>query len=332
MADAGSESNWTRISDLARWTPSPHNTQPFRIRPLDDTRAELLCVCDRLLPEEDHGNLYMAAAFGTFAIGLELAAAHCGLAISVELTPEVEPDQLYRAGATWVLGQARIVGETTPNPSSPIETRRTSRLCYDGNTVGPERIESLHAVATAHGQQLHAYEDKEAVHWVLSNNASAVIDNLQIRHEREEIRSWYRRGTTPGVGDGLWQTPMNQSRWEMVAAFAAPWLVSLPGIRTMVSRRYLRTQAGTRHVGIIGGPFETWPQLYRAGQMLMAFWIEMARQSIYMHPYGSMLTNPRYASAVARRFGVSDAWLIFRFGYSEIPPRSPRLASLLTHE
>ena len=100
----------------------------------------------------------------------------------------------------------------------------------------------------------------------------------------------------------------------------------------MVSRRYLRTQAGTRHVGIVGGPFATWPQLHQAGRMLMKFWIEMARQNIYMPPYGSMLTNSRYASAVASKFGVSDAWLIFRFGYSEIPPRSPRLASLLTHE
>ena len=55
---------WDGIGDVARLAPTPHNTQPFRIVPRGPRNADLVVVRDRLLPREDHGNLYMAAAFG----------------------------------------------------------------------------------------------------------------------------------------------------------------------------------------------------------------------------------------------------------------------------
>ena len=65
---------WEQIGSLARLAPTPHNTQPFRIRPRGN-RAELLLLTERLLPKEDHGNSYVAASFGTFAASLsELVA------------------------------------------------------------------------------------------------------------------------------------------------------------------------------------------------------------------------------------------------------------------
>jgi hypothetical protein len=42
-----------------------------------------------------------------------------------------------------------------------------------------------------------------------------------------------------------------------------------------------------------------------------------------------MLTNPVYSAEIARRFNVDDCWLVLRFGYSDPPPRAPRLASIL---
>ena len=46
--------------------------------------------------------------------------------------------------------------------------------------------------------------------------------------------------------------------------------------------------------------------------MLIALWLEMAAHDVYMQPMGSMLTNPKYAAAIARRFGVDDCWLVLR--------------------
>jgi hypothetical protein len=97
-------------------------------------------------------------------------------------------------------------------------------------------------------------------------------------------------------------------------------------------QRYLRTQRGTRHIALLCGPFAQWPELTHAGHMLMDLWLEMARLDVYMQPMGSMLTNPRYAAEIARRFGVSDCWLVFRFGHSDPPPRAPRLETILINE
>src|SRR4051812_8989737 len=62
---AGAEfARWREIAHLARLAPTPHNTQPFRIRPLDAQTAEVVALAERFLPEEDHGNRYVASAFG----------------------------------------------------------------------------------------------------------------------------------------------------------------------------------------------------------------------------------------------------------------------------
>jgi len=40
---------WTDIARVARLAPTPHNTQPFRLRPTGDDVAEILLVSERLL-------------------------------------------------------------------------------------------------------------------------------------------------------------------------------------------------------------------------------------------------------------------------------------------
>ena len=45
-----------------------------------------------------------------------------------------------------------------------------------------------------------------------------------------------------------------------------------------------------------------------------------------------MLTNARYAAEIARRFAVDDCWLVVRLGYSDEPPRAPRLKDILLRD
>ena len=114
----------------------------------------------------------------------------------------------------------------------------------------------------------------------------------------------------------------------MRAAFTVPRLFALRGVRALAAHQYLRTQRGTRHVGLLCGAFREWRELVAAGELLLELWLAMTRVGVRMHPMGSMLTNPRYAAAIAQRFGVSDCWLVFRFGYAPLPPRAPRLATI----
>jgi hypothetical protein len=322
-------SAWTQIDGLARLAPTPHNTQPFRIRPVDATHADIVLLAERLLPREDHGNLYMASAFGIMAETIRRAGLHHGLVVDVVAECNVVPGALHECSIT-VVGRAEITGRCTPRDQRALlEARRTSRLPYHDRRVPRETVEALAVTAARHGHRFLAFDDADTVRWTMRRNVGAVIDNLQLDDERDEIRGWYRTGATPSCGDGLWVEPMNQPAWELQAAFAAPRVFALPGVRQVASARYLRTQRGTRHVALVCGAFDTWPELVTAGRMLLDLWLEMARHGVYMHPMGSMLTNPRYAKAVAKRFGVGDCWLALRFGYSDPPPRAPRLRTIL---
>jgi hypothetical protein len=321
---------WAEIAALARQAPTPHNTQPFRIRPLSDERAELLLVTERLLPREDHGNLYVASSFGIFAATLERAARHFGHDVEVTPVADIDPDTLAERGPLVVLGEARLRG-TVPaeHAESLFDARRTSRLPYDDRPVEPRTITALSAIAERAGHRFIAYDDPEIVQPLLRLNAEAIIDNLQLDDEREEIRGWHRLGKTPEFGDGLWQQPMNQPAWELWSAFAMPWLFKLPIFHGIAVDRYLQTQRGTRHVALLCGAFLHWPDLYAAGRMLLEFWLEMARHGVYMQPMGSMLTHPHYIAEIARRFECDDCWLVLRLGFSKPPPRAPRLESIL---
>jgi hypothetical protein len=321
---------WREMGALARLAPTPHNTQPFRIRPRGEDGADLLLVADRLLSEEDHGNLYVVSAFGIFMATLERAARHVGRAIAVTPVAELDPAKLTRGSGTVVLGSARITGPRAKEPQDTLlDLRRTSRLPYHDKDVAPAALARFSAIAAEGGHRLKIESDPAVVGPLLRLNAAAVIDNLQLEAEREEIRGWYRYGPTPPFGDGLWQEPMNQPAWELKTAFGAPGLFTLPGLRQFAIHRYLATQKGTRHVALLCGPFATFPELLAAGRMLFEMWLEMAARGVYMQPFGSMLTNPVYAKKIAARFGVDDCWLIMRLGYSDPPPRAPRLESIV---
>jgi hypothetical protein len=323
---------WAEVAAMARLAPTPHNTQPFRIRPRDEGRAELVLLTERLLPAEDHGNLYVTSAFGVFAVALERAARALGLAVEITPVAELDPGALPPPGARVVLGEARLTGRLPPEPADLLEARRTSRLPYLERAVAPEALAALVSAAAAGGHRFIHHAEPDVVGPLLRLNAEAIVDNLQLDDEREEIRRWHHMGPTPQEGDGLWRLPMNQPAWELWAAFAIPWLFRLPVLRPFAIRRYLRTQRGTRHVALVCGPFRRWPELYAAGRMLMDLWLEMARHDVYMQPMGSMLTNPRYAAEIARRFGVDDCWLVLRLGHSPPPARAPRLRSILLDE
>ena len=323
---------WETLADIARWAPTPHNTQPFRIVPKSAERAELVLLTERLLPREDHGNLYVTSAFGTFARALELAARHHGVELAVEPVPELDTETLEKQGPRVVLGSAVQRRRTEPVAADLLLARRTSRLPYHDRAIAPVELATLVDHVERGGHRLIVHGTPEIVGPLLQLNAEAILDNLMLEDEREEIRGWYRFGETAEHGDGLWQLPLNQPAWEIRAAFGTPWLYQWPGFRGFAIRRYLRTQRGTRHTALLCGPFSRWPELYRAGRLLLDFWLAMARFGIYMQPMGSMLTNPRYVREIARRFDVNDCWLVLRLGYSDEPPRAPRLKDLVIHE
>jgi hypothetical protein len=322
---------WGQLSELARLAPTPHNTQPFRIRPWNARVAQIVVLRERMLPVEDTGNLYVLSSFGIFAETLERAGRHLGLQIRVTAYPEILPTVIEPGAAgPVVLGLAEVVDRCEiEDQRSILEARRTSRLPYDGRVVAPRALAEFEGVAASHGHRFESFADPAIVRDVLRRNVTALLENNLKSAELEELRRWIRIADTPAVGDGLWAGPMNQPRSEMRLALRFPRLFLLPGLTSFATAKYLRTQAGTRHVAILRGPFGAWPNLVEAGRMLMRLWLAMTRHGVYMLPFGSMITNARCNRYLREQFSADDIWFILRFGYSAVPPKAPRLASVL---
>ncbi|HVN47172.1 MAG TPA: hypothetical protein VMT66_18255 [Steroidobacteraceae bacterium] len=324
---------WHALAELARLAPTPHNTQPFRLRPLSAHLAQLLILRERMLPVEDTGNLYVLCSFGIFAETLERAGRHLGLDLRVVPDECIEPAAIEPGVGPVALGRVEIRGRCAPEEQrSILEARRTSRLPYEDRLVDGRALQELASVAAAHGHRFECFDDPLIVREVLERNVQALLENNLKPGELAELRRWVRLAGTPATGDGLWPEPMNQPRWEMRLALRYPRLFLLPGVATLARAKYLRTQAGTRHVAILRGPFASWPQLIAAGRMLMQLWLAMTRHKLYMLPFGSMITNSACNRYLRERFGGEDIWFILRFGYSAPPPQAPRLASVVLGE
>src|ERR671930_1204620 len=125
--------SWTDLIDLARWAPSPHNIQTWKVRPLSDRRAELLYDPERTLPATDPGGAFTKAGLGVFAEILAVAAAATGRSLEIDWTA-FELDS--RAPAPGRVASLRLTdGGSDSLDASLIPRRRTSRLPYDGRPV-----------------------------------------------------------------------------------------------------------------------------------------------------------------------------------------------------
>ena len=77
-------------------------------------------------------------------------------------------------------------------------------------------------------------------------------------------------------------------------------------------------------IGMLAGDFWEPEAAFDDGRFLMQFWLETARQNLYIHPYGNLVTNTSASTWLSNVTKVTHIWLIFKIGYSEEPPASYR--------
>jgi hypothetical protein len=115
-------------------------------------------------------------------------------------------------------------------------------------------------------------------------------------------------------------SPLN---YWIVAKF--PKLLLLPVARQIFGSVYRRQVGHVPALGYISGAFWNPADSIEAGRCLMRFWLGVAHEGLYIHPYGNLVTNRRAAENVEADLGTKNIWLIFKIGYSDEPPKSHRL-------
>lgn len=322
---------WREILEYARWAPSPHNTQHWKFRLVDDRRAVLLYDPARLLPIEDGRGRFMASGFGLLIEMMSVAAAPHGL--DVRVTPRNVPLDAS-AHQPSPFADLELFERARPEPLDRelILRRRTSRLPYDDHPVSSAVLEELARVAEQFGHRLEHSTDPKEVAWVIGLNADTMFYDLRDGPTRREIGHWvrYSRVEAQRHGDGLAAFAMLFPGWMMRLFFQRNWLFALPGLHQLSKWSYKRSMRGTRTVAWISGKFEEQADCVIAGRMLARLWLTMTKHGVCLHPFGSVITNARSHQCLKDHFANPQRrhplWLLVRLGHSDEPPRALRLS------
>ncbi|MDD7941650.1 hypothetical protein PHK61_24825 [Actinomycetospora lutea] len=107
------------------------------------------------------------------------------------------------------------------------------------------------------------------------------------------------------------------------------WLWDLPVVGGLFRRVYLGTMRGVRELGWLTGPFDGPRDHVEAGRCFLRIWLAFTRHGVELHPFGTVITNPRSHAAFVDRTGIEEtggrmAWMLFRYGTGKPPPRAWR--------
>ncbi len=327
---ANNFANWMEILDYARWAPSPHNIQSWRFKLVSSDHAILMYDPDRLLPDTDPTGRFCTAGFGILREMMDIAAAPLGLSLEVEYLSDLDATKT----GPQPYANLRLVKRSQPEPlhRDLILERRTSRLPYDDKPVSQVVLDELTEVAAGFGHKLEFSVDPKQVRWVVRLNADTMFFDMSDPVARGEVGSWIRFSMDHArrTRDGLAAYAMHFPGWLMKLFVHHNWLFRLPLIYPCMRYFYELSMRGTRTVAWLSGPFTKMPDCERAGRMMARLWLTMTKHGVYLHPFGSIITNQQSHARMEEHFAnkdrQDDLWMLVRLGHSNEPPRAKRLS------
>lgn len=321
---------WDTILTYARRYPSPHNTQPIKLR-IEGPHAELFYDLDLGLPAESYGIPFGSVCAGVFieAVSIAAHALGCTVVERLDYTPMdfAGRERLHPLGLLTLEPGARPIDDLQPEL---LLARRTSRLRYERRQVPAAVMEEARQMAAAHGQALAGSSDRGLVDAIVRVNQRTLFYDLDDPGVRAEIQHYLRyserqaRATADGLSARCLALPGPLLR--VLMGNHRIWKV--PVLSSVLKHAYLRSMRGVTQVAWIKGPFSNEREYTEAGRALLRIWLLFTRHNLVLHPFGSVITNPRahreLVATIDEDEGTDMIWMLFRLGYSRQPPQSHR--------
>lgn len=322
---------WIELVDYARWCPSPHNVQPWKLKPISKTEAHLYYDPQRIPAVVDDKASFTTAGMGMFIECLNIAAGAQGMKLIAEHTMEEQMDPSAKEFKLFAKLYLVDTSEKNIYDRELIKKRKTSRLQYDGKIIDPPVIKALQESATQNGYHFFYSPDKDLINDTIELNNKTILVRSDEKDTREEMCKWVRTTDKEAEEkkDGLWYRGTGTSG-KMTHNFFFHHERFSHGWKRKESLHILnKTMKGTRNLAWISGPFENRNDWVKAGTMLQRLWLEMTKYQVYMHPFGTVVTTPAALEKFKQRINYKESngnlWFLIRLGYSDEPPRSFRL-------
>jgi hypothetical protein len=324
---------WEKIAEEVRFYPSPHNSQPIKLSIINSRTANVYYDLDLGLPAESYGIPFGHVCAGVFLESLRVIAAKQGFTVKEELFLDeldfTSPNRLHKIAQVTLA--AHQVTDDDVQLHKAFLNRQTNRRPYDNRLVPENLIKDVEAIAKRQGYTFASTANKKLVSDIVKINQATLFDDLRNDNVYSEIMQWLRfsREEARTKSDGLSAETMLIPGGILRFAMKHRGMWSYPVIGSLIRNVYLRTMRGVRQLGWVEGPFNTPGDYIEAGRTFMKIWIFFTQHGVYLHPFGTVITNPHSHEQFVKKAGihengVSMAWMLFRFGYSKKPPRAFR--------
>jgi hypothetical protein len=327
---------WHYIAKFARLAPSPHNTQPFRLKRQSKLSCTVVFLPRRGLYFGDPQGRFTWLAAGVFIEICKIVAHNQAYELDIEWHfTSMYPNGDYQSPQTL----ATLTLRTITKPVSDfdpelIAKRQTSRLPYNDKICPPQVISEMQAEATRHGHSFEVRSDPESIGWVVELNKQALFHDLDNQGARKELIEWLRFNEREEYlkRDGLSARCMALSGPLLRNFFLHHRFWRLPIIRSITGVAYKSTMKGVGTIGWLRGPYITMEDWVHSGSVMFRLWLILTKHGFYWHPYGSVITSEdarlnmiHYLNLPEEVGGENMVWLLLRLGHSEKPPQSLRL-------
>jgi nitroreductase len=185
------------LGEAARWAPSIHNSQPWRLRRLDNGIA-ILEDLSRALPVIDPTGRDRLVSCGAAVLNTRVAMRALGYLPEVALLPD--------PATPGLIGIVRAQVHRPPTdedlvPHRMIPERHTHRRVYRSHVIAEEDLLDLRQAAVAEGARL-SVADSAAKRRLAHLLRRAVRTQASDPELRDEVERWVRRGGC-GFIDGI---------------------------------------------------------------------------------------------------------------------------------
>lgn len=315
---------WEQILKTARWAPSLHNAQPWKLELHSEVEATLYVDRRRVTPAIDKTGDFTDAMMGIFLETLAIVATNEDWTLTEELIQSPVSDAPLLPFAKLNLKPG--IQRRSLYTNELIHRRKTSRLPHLLQPIPPEASQRLQETAADAGQKLTLIAG-EAAEAIVQRHMDALSDDLSNRATHDDMARWFRCSKRQGRihRDGLDPASLRVPGWRMWLLKTWPGVLRSDFMHRWARSAYRRRLGHVEAIGVLSGPFHGQEAAVKAGRFLFRFWLEAARLDLSLHPLGHLVTNESAAAALKEQLGFDGAWFVFRLGRTALPPTSYRL-------
>ena len=305
LASDGADVALIRLAAYATLAPSPHNTQPWQFRVAGGSLT-IGPDLSRALAVADSRQRALAVSLGCSAASVLVAAAACGLGMTLQITPDGRV-RLDLADTEADHALARLFPALT--------SRVTDKRSYPPEEVEPPQL------AWPPGIGVHYVGDPKAREHIADLHRQAVGDLSRTGSFAKELAGWLRAGPADSRRDGMTLPLPPDAADALITALRT----SGEPLKQMGERDAQALAAGPL-IGLLTSTEETKAAWTRAGLAWQHLTLAAHTCGLAVAPLTAIVENPRTRQAASAHAPAGQhLQMLFRLGKSPGPiPPTPR--------